>query len=302
MRRIEADEEPIAFIEWKEQDYEKGLIERSSIKYERSKQTDYQGKPVSSDIVWRILPTSTVEAADRESKIHYYSKDELRKKLLEKQGHLCCYCGQRIFDNHHTRIEHIFPKSKDIRVTFKYFNLAAACQGGHYEYHIVEQGDSLASILRKYKTTEETLRFLNPRTDFDNIELKAKMRIEVSDNHCDVKKKDNVINLMPNICKFEEILFYEVNGKIYCEDQIFQNELDNILNLNYPTLKLKRENKYKSFEGFYDTIFELDAETQKKVIDIAIKEVKSKSMDTDGHLKFQEMFFVEEFFLNTLLP
>lgn len=34
-------------------------------------------------------------------------KRKLRRRLIEDQGYICCYCGMEIFDDEHTKIEHV---------------------------------------------------------------------------------------------------------------------------------------------------------------------------------------------------
>lgn len=34
-------------------------------------------------------------------------KKKLRKRLVEDQGYICCYCGMEISDDEHTKIEHV---------------------------------------------------------------------------------------------------------------------------------------------------------------------------------------------------
>ncbi len=59
----------------------------------------------------------------------YPDKDDVRKQLLEEQGHLCAYCMRRI-DKEHMKIEHWYPED---RLTDKerldYGNMLGACEG-----------------------------------------------------------------------------------------------------------------------------------------------------------------------------
>ena len=71
----------------------------------------------------------------REEGIIYYAKEDLRGELLREQGHLCCYCQQRIENVESTVIEHLFPrngadKDQGRAKMFDYDNLVAACDGG----------------------------------------------------------------------------------------------------------------------------------------------------------------------------
>ena len=54
-------------------------------------------------------------------------KRRLQQKLIEEQGHICCYCGMRITreDSH---IEHLKPQSKYPEDELNYNNLLASCK------------------------------------------------------------------------------------------------------------------------------------------------------------------------------
>lgn len=58
------------------------------------------------------------------------SKKALRKRLLEDQGYICCYCGCAIENNEHTKIEHIKCQKDHVELALKYENMLASCDGG----------------------------------------------------------------------------------------------------------------------------------------------------------------------------
>jgi uncharacterized protein (TIGR02646 family) len=55
-------------------------------------------------------------------------KRELRRALSEEQGHICCYCGQRLVIEE-SHIEHLRPRSTHPHLSLKYENLLVSCQG-----------------------------------------------------------------------------------------------------------------------------------------------------------------------------
>jgi len=57
-------------------------------------------------------------------------KRALRKRLLEDQGYICCYCGCRIADDEHTKIEHIKCQDRYGNLSLEFSNMLAACDGG----------------------------------------------------------------------------------------------------------------------------------------------------------------------------
>lgn len=61
---------------------------------------------------------------------NYAEKDELRESLLTEQGHICCYCMQRISSDR-MKIEHWQSQDEYPQFQLDYNNLLGACQGGH---------------------------------------------------------------------------------------------------------------------------------------------------------------------------
>ncbi|KYC39032.1 hypothetical protein WA1_34145 [Scytonema hofmannii PCC 7110] len=60
---------------------------------------------------------------------NFPKKDELRVSLLTEQGHICCYCMQRISDSR-MKIEHWKSQDDYPELQLDYNNLLGACQGG----------------------------------------------------------------------------------------------------------------------------------------------------------------------------
>jgi uncharacterized protein (TIGR02646 family) len=55
-------------------------------------------------------------------------KVEVHEALLTEQGHICCYCGQRIA-RAESHIEHFRPRTSFPELTLNYNNLLASCPG-----------------------------------------------------------------------------------------------------------------------------------------------------------------------------
>jgi uncharacterized protein (TIGR02646 family) len=55
-------------------------------------------------------------------------KVEVHEALLTEQGHICCYCGQRIA-RAESHIEHFRPRTSFPELTLNYNNLLASCHG-----------------------------------------------------------------------------------------------------------------------------------------------------------------------------
>ena len=57
-------------------------------------------------------------------------KESLRRRLLEDQGYICCYCGQRIHNDEHTKIEHIKCQKNYSNLALCFSNMLVSCDGG----------------------------------------------------------------------------------------------------------------------------------------------------------------------------
>ncbi|MBX9257289.1 TIGR02646 family protein [Desmonostoc muscorum CCALA 125] len=131
----------------------------------------------------------------------YHPKEPLKKALLTEQGYICCYCMQRISEEN-MEIEHNKPWSDNPELQLDYKNLIASCSGnrghGKKNLHCNGRKGDYEATTRNYQMT------LNP---------------------ADSKNCENYIK-------------YSSTGKILSisDDDIINNELNNILNLNFQTL------------------------------------------------------------------
>jgi len=134
-------------------------------------------------------------------------KKFIRKKLLEDQGYICCYCQKRITgirkDNKiDTEIEHIKPQEfcSDIE-TVSYDNILVSCNGN---------------------------------------QLKDNQFLVEQDRHCNNFRQSKAlnINLLNNNC--ENKIYYDLNGGIYAVDNN-QDIEDAIINLNLRILNTTRK-------------------------------------------------------------
>lgn len=54
----------------------------------------------------------------------------VKQSLLEEQGFICCYCGQRIANDSNTNIEHLKSRKNYPHLDLSYENMLASCDGG----------------------------------------------------------------------------------------------------------------------------------------------------------------------------
>ncbi len=132
---------------------------------------------------------------------NYAEKDDLRDALVKEQGHICCYCMQRIASSaENMKIEHRQPQKKYPELQLDYQNILASCKGN----------DGGAKHLPRHCDTSkgEQEITLNPDEQSKNCETLIK---------------------------------YKSNGLIYSDDHKINQELNDILNLNTQTLVNNRK-------------------------------------------------------------
>jgi uncharacterized protein (TIGR02646 family) len=129
----------------------------------------------------------------------YPDKDTLRTSLVAEQRGVCCYCLARIrAEIGSVRIEHWQSHSEHPDLRLVYGNLLGACMGGERE-------------------RERTRR---------------------TDHHCDVYKAEsylsrNPANLMHNV---QALVRFLPDGTVTSTNDVFNTELNTVLNLNHPFL------------------------------------------------------------------
>lgn len=60
---------------------------------------------------------------------NFQEKDDIRKALLDEQGHICAYCMQRITIEN-MKIEHFACQSENESLRLDYKNMLGCCKGG----------------------------------------------------------------------------------------------------------------------------------------------------------------------------
>jgi uncharacterized protein (TIGR02646 family) len=148
----------------------------------------------------------------------YSPKKPLKEALLTEQGYICCYCMRRISINN-MEIEHNKPqadfsgnksgnKSDNPDLQLDYKNLLASCSGN--------RGNG-----------KKNLHCNARKGDYEGRNRNYTMILNPSDPN---KNCENYIK-------------YSSTGKILsiCDDETINHELNEILNLNYQTLKENRK-------------------------------------------------------------
>lgn len=143
--------------------------------------------------------------------------NELKTKMLQDQGGLCCYCGQvlKYLKTPPFIVEHVFPKERCRELAGEYENLLLSCR----------------------PTDEE-----------------EEDRIDVHDNgkkfwHCDKRKGNNTITYTPLQPDCSSHFIYYESGEVHGCDEHAQEDVKTLgLNCEY----LKRRRKEAIFAVLYD--------------------------------------------------
>lgn len=129
-------------------------------------------------------------------------KDKLRSALVSEQGGICCYCCAPISSvRNKMKIEHWKCQENYSNLDMDYSNMMAACMGN---------------------------------------ERKGVRKI---DQHCDTRKGADKLDFCPlsHYGRIEDTLRYTGDGRIRSTNEKFNNQINDVLNLNHPNLRIGRE-------------------------------------------------------------
>jgi uncharacterized protein (TIGR02646 family) len=99
-------------------------------------------------------------------------KDELREKLLEEQGFICCYCMDRV-SSCNSKIEHFKPRSLFRGEQLDYANLFVACLGGQgcspkKQSCDTKKGNNVLRYINLLSNIEESIEYKKDGSIFSN--------------------------------------------------------------------------------------------------------------------------------------
>jgi uncharacterized protein (TIGR02646 family) len=98
-------------------------------------------------------------------------------------------------------------------------------------------------------------RFPNEDLAYANLLAACKGNEGALDQHCDTRKGNQDLSRNPANPDHhvEDLIRYMGDGTIAADDQTFQRELNEVLNLNAPFLKSQRKKVLTALQGFWDT-------------------------------------------------
>lgn len=145
------------------------------------------------------------------------SKKKLRKRLVEDQGYICCYCGMEISDDEHTKIEHVRCQKYHSDLALCFDNMLASCDGGESD-----------------------------RQSFNKAGRIERRTMQKHQKHCDAKKEEKDIPVSPLDTGIESFITYFDDGSVKgCND--LGEQLVQTLGLNIRYLQTLRKNAIGSY-------------------------------------------------------
>ena len=163
---------------------------------------------------------------------NYSKKDDLRNNLLKEQGHICCYCMQRI-SVAMMKIEHYKPQSiyngkENLHnLTLSYSNLLGSCMGNQGQKEPLQHCDTykgekeFTKINPLLSSNENYFKFLpNGRIDSDDSEVSKDidMVLNLNVSHLIIARKgkiDGIIQAIQEYCRNSKQL-----SKYFLEENI----------------------------------------------------------------------------------
>ena len=146
--------------------------------------------------------------------VDYQSIPELVDSLLEEQGYICAYCMRRIPCK-----DRLYKRDGK---TFVHTN----------EDHRIEH------MLSRENHQDKKL-------DYSNMVICCPGHIG-NKEHCDRLKDSKDITFSPLDARFIETLSYKTDGTIVSSNESYDNEINEVLNLNTPILKENRKNTWEA--------------------------------------------------------
>lgn len=158
-------------------------------------------------------------------------KKALRKRLVEDQGYICCYCGMEISDDEHTKIEHVQCQKNHGDLALCFDNMLASCDGGDSD-----------------------------REAFNKSNKRKRQNIDHHQRHCDAKKEERDIPVSPLNDDIENFITYFDDGTVKGYGE-YGTEIIQILGLDVKYLQTLRQNVIESY--FENPIDDIEKEIEK---------------------------------------
>lgn len=185
--------------------------------------------------------------------VDYQAIPELVESLLKEQGYICAYCMRRI-------------PHKD-RLYVKKSNEYVLTNEDHRVEHI------------KSREKHDDLKF-----DYSNLVICCPGHIGDED-HCDRLKKSQDISFSPLDPVFINSISYTSEGKIVSSNDVYNNEMEKVLNLNTRLLVLNRKSALDGVIKNINVVCKRNGKWDKPTLNKIIDKYKNMHIE-DGDKKF----------------
>lgn len=242
-------------------------------------------------------------------------KNDLKTQLVKDQYGICCYCGVRISNDSNTIIEHFRAKSRHKNLTFNYHNLGASCMGGSKMIiHRVQADETIENIANQYAVSIEHLEQVYVDTDFtkekfaqeydlENLQIGDRLiifrKLIGAQQHCDCKKGDQIIDILPTQPDCANYFSYDQNGLIRTDPNHANYSTVTHLGLNNnPYLVQNRKKEVDEGERILGLILNQTPNRTTRLQLLRTAKRKIMSIDENGNLR--PYCFVRLSILNSL--
>ena len=187
--------------------------------------------------------------------LKFQAKEDLRQNLLSEQGHICCYCMRRI-------PEPTFPYMK-----VEHFR----CQDNYAELQLTYT--NLLGACTGNEGQPKKIQTCDTRKGNDDLQL----------HPCSTNPSCN------------SIFKYTSDGRIICDNENIQNDIDKILNLNSQSLQDLRAEVYEHISSIVEA--ESKKQRDKKIKQKYFEDLHSEWLAPDRNGKLRPFCMVAVYYL-----
>ena len=195
-------------------------------------------------------------------------KDSLQDALNLEQGHICCFCGSRIY-RANTEIAHFIPQKEvdangevitNQAVIFDYNNLFASCNGGTNDVTYQVKPAQLASkIIADFDVTEifdyDSRAKINPTTRVrESLKVIINEKLDKQQIHCNNAQQSQRLHFSFFSLQLENYFYFKISGEIDSSYTELQQDIKT-LNLNSAYLCGQRKRIVNLIEQMYEEGF-----------------------------------------------
>jgi uncharacterized protein (TIGR02646 family) len=216
---------------------------------------------------WLVVNQATLHSRTFES-LPQEVKNSLQDALILEQGHICCFCGSRIY-RENTEIAHFIPQKEEVaekvwqtnqEVVFDYNNLFASCNGGTNDVTYQVRPAQLASgIIADFDVIEifdyDLRNKISPTTRVrEGLKVIVNQKLDKQQIHCNNAQKSQRLHFSFFSPQLENYFYFKISGEIDSNYAELQQDIKT-LNLNSAYLCGQRKRIVNLIEKMYEEGF-----------------------------------------------